>query len=222
MKRLISISIIILLLCLSAGAGIAAAENSPMVRLQAGIQGVINILNDPQYKGNSEKNEEMTAKVRETIKDFFNFEELSKRSIGRPWLNFTPEERERFIALFTDLLEQTYLGRIEEYSGEKVAFDKETIVQGKYAQVDTRLLTGKNDIPVFYRMKLDNGEWDVYDVKIEGISLVKNYKTQFKGIIDTSTDERFAASKNELFKRLEQKCAELKNKKMNADAPAQQ
>lgn len=208
MKRTLSIIIITLLLCLSAGAGFAA-ENSPMVRLRAGILGVIKVLNDPQLKGNPEKTSEMNSQIRETIKDFFNFEELSKRSIGRPWLKFTPEEKTKFIALFTDLLEQTYLTRVGEYSGEKVAFDKETIIKGKYAQVDTRLLTGKQDIPVFYRMKLTDGEWDVYDVKIEGVSLVKNYRTQFTGLLDTTNDKTFAASKKELFARLEKKCAEL-------------
>ncbi|WP_432738405.1 ABC transporter substrate-binding protein [Maridesulfovibrio sp. FT414] len=221
MKRIISISVIVFLLCISVGAGFASAENSPMVRLRGGIQSVIEILNDPQYKGHPEKIAEKTAKVRATIKDFFNFEELSKRSIGRPWLDFTPEERTQFVELFTDLLEQTYLGRIEEYSGEKVAFDKETIVKGDYAQVDTRLLSAQNDIPVFYRMKLENGEWDVYDVKIEGISLVKNYKTQFAGILDTSTPERFEATKKELFSRLENKCNELKNQKKTPAAPQQ-
>ena len=210
MKRTLSIIIIVLLLSLSAGAAFAA-ENSPMVRLRSGIQGVIAILNDPEYKGNPAKEQEMTIKIRETIKDFFNFEELSKRSVGRPWLKFTPEEKERFVSLFTDLLEQTYLGRVGEYSGEKVAFDKETIIKGKYAQVDTRLLTGKQDIPVFYRMKLTDGEWDVYDVKIEGVSLVKNYRTQFTGILDTTNDKTFEASKKELFTRLEAKCAELKS-----------
>lgn len=217
MKRILSLSALIMLLCFTAGAATAAAEKSPMVRLRTGIQGVIEIINDPQYKGHPEKIEEMTLKVRATIKDFFNFEELSKRSIGRPWLQFTPEERERFIILFTQLLEQTYLARIEDYSGEKVAFDKETIIKGKYAQVDTRLLTGKEDIPVFYRMKLVDGEWDVYDVKIEGISLVRNYKTQFSGILDTSTDDKFASTKKELFARLEQKCKEL-NKNIHAEA----
>lgn len=210
MKRIISISILFILLCLGASAATAAEDNSPMVRLRSGIQDVIEILNDPQYKGNPDMAAEKEAKVRDTIKNFFNFEELSKRSIGRPWLKFTPEERSRFVEMFTDLLERTYLGRIEEYSGEKVAFDKETIVKDKYAQVDTRLLNGKNDIPVFYRLKLENGEWDVYDVKIEGVSLVKNYKTQFSGILDTSSEQRFAETKQELFTRLAQKCAELK------------
>ncbi|NDV25865.1 ABC transporter substrate-binding protein [Desulfovibrio sp. JC010] len=210
MKRTLSIIIIALLLSSFAGTCFAAADNSPMVRLRSGIQGVIEILNDPQYKGNPEMRENQILKIRETIKDFFNFEELSKRSVGRPWLQFTPEEQERFVGLFTDLLEQTYLARIEDYSGEKVAFDKETIIKGKYAQVDTRLLTGKQDIPVFYRMKLKDGEWDVYDVKIEGVSLVKNYRTQFSGILDTTNDKTFAASKKDLFDRLEKKCEELK------------
>ncbi|WP_419781331.1 ABC transporter substrate-binding protein [Maridesulfovibrio sp.] len=210
MKKSLSIIIVMLLMASFAGVSSAAAENSPMVRLQAGIQGVIEILNDPLYKGNPAMNEEKTLKVRETIKDFFNFEELSKRSIGRPWLKFSPDEKEKFIDLFTNLLEHTYLARIEDYSGEKVAFDKETIIKGKYAQVDTRLLTGKQDIPVYYRMKLKNGEWDVYDVIIEGVSLVKNYRTQFVGILDTTNDKTFASGKKNLFERLEKKCKELK------------
>lgn len=209
MKRISSVIIAILLMASFAGA-CCAAEKSPMVRLQAGIQGVIEIINAPEFKGNPAKNDEKTAKIRETIKDFFNFEELSKRSIGRPWLQFSPAEKEQFIELFTNLLEHSYLARIEEYSGEKIAFDKETIIKEKYAQVDTRLLTGKQDIPVYYRMKLEEGEWDVYDVKIEGVSLVKNYRTQFAGILDTTNDKTFASSKKDLFDRLEKKCKELK------------
>ncbi|CCO22772.1 ABC transporter substrate-binding protein [Maridesulfovibrio hydrothermalis] len=219
MKRIAAASLFIILLTLTAGAGFSFAENSPMVRLRGGIQGVIDIINDPQYKGHPEKQEEMTLKIRETIKDFFNFEELSKRAIGRPWLQFTPEEKKQFVELFTTILEKSYLGRIEEYSGEKVAFDKETIIKGKYAQVDTRLLTGKEDIPVFYRMKLVDGVWDVYDVKIEGISLVRNYKTQFSGILDTTSEKSLSASKKELFARLKQKCQELNNNNhANADS----
>lgn len=214
MKRIVFPLVLVFLLA----AGQCMADNSPMERLKTGIQGIIDILNDPQYKGNPAMKQEMTERVRENIKNFFNFEELSKRSIGRPWLQFTPEERTRFISLFTNLLEQTYLGRIEEYSGEKVAFDKETIIKGKYAQVDTRLKTPKEDIPVYYRLKLVDGEWDVYDVKIEGISLVNNYRTQFSGILDTTTEKTFAKSKDELFKRMNQKLEQLKNKALKADS----
>ncbi|WP_319762910.1 ABC transporter substrate-binding protein [Maridesulfovibrio sp.] len=213
MKRTLSIFIVFLLLCSFTGTCFAAAENSPMIRLRAGIQGVIEILNNPQYKGHPDKRNEQIAQIRETIKDFFDFEELSKRSVGRAWLQFSPEEKTRFISLFTKLLEQTYLARIEDYSGEKVAFDKESIIKGKYAQVETRLLTDKQDIPVFYRMKLKNGEWNVYDVKIEGVSLVKNYRTQFNGILDTTNDKTFDKSKKDLFDRLEKKCKELNTPK---------
>lgn len=202
---------LILLFLLSAGQAFAA--QAPMERLKDGIQGVINILEDPQYKGVEAKQNEMTGKIRETIKNFFNFTELSKRAIGRPWLQFTPEERSRFVGLFTSLLEQTYLEKIRDYSGEQVVYDKETIIKGKYAQVDTRLVATDKDIPVFYRMKLENDEWDVYDVKIEGVSLVNNYRTQFAGILDTSTDKKFAETKAELFKRMEEKIKSLENKK---------
>lgn len=213
MKRIVFPLILVFLLL----AGQCFAGTSPMDRLKGGIQDVIDILNDPQYKGNSSQKEEMVSKVRETIKNFFNFDELSKRAIGRQWLQFTPEERTHFTALFTELLEQTYLEKIKDYSGEKIVFDKETIIKGKYAQVDTRLVTTEKDVPVFYRLKLVDGEWDVYDVKIEGISLVNNYRTQFSGILDTTTDKKFAESKAELFKRMEQKLETLKNKKLTPE-----
>ncbi len=212
MKRLAIISLLALLLCFVATASFAAATQSPKERLRAGIQSVIDVLNNPQYKGIPSKKIEQESEVREKIKSFFNFRELSKRTVGRPWLKFSTAERDRFIALFTELLEYTYLGRIEGYTNEKISFDKETIIKEKYAQVDTRLLTSKEIVPVIYRLKLVDGEWNVYDVKIEGISLVNNYRTQFSGIIDTSSDAKFESTKKELFDRLEQKCSDLKNK----------
>ncbi|OEU70639.1 MAG: toluene tolerance protein [Desulfovibrio sp. S3730MH75] len=212
MKRLATISLFTILLCFVATACFATPTQSPKERLRTGIQNVIDVLNDPQYKGIPSKKAEQATEVREKIKDFFNFRELSKRTVGRPWLKFTPDERDRFIALFTEVLEYTYLGRIEDYTNEKVSFDKETIIKEKYAQVDTRLLTSKEIVPVIYRLKLVDNEWNVYDVKIEGISLVNNYRTQFSGIINTSSNATFESSKKELFDRLEQKCSDLKNK----------
>lgn len=211
MKKIIFPIILIVLLA----AAQSFAQQSPMERLKTGVQDVISILNDPQYKGDQTKQDEMTTKIRETIKEFFNFTELSKRSIGRPWLQFTPEEQDRFVSLFTKLLEQTYLEKIGDYSGEQVVYDNETIVKGKYARVETRLVTEKEDIPLIYALKLENGEWDVYDVKIEGVSLVNNYRTQFSGIIDTTTDERFAKTKADLFKRMEEKIKSLAKNKDN-------
>lgn len=213
MKKNITISFLLLLACLTVLPCFAETTVSPMVRLSSGVQGVIDILNNPEYKGIPQKQDEMNAKVRNVIKDFFNFRELSKRTIGRPWLDFSSEEQDRFIALFTQLLEETYLGKIGNYSNEKVSFDKETIIKDKYAQVDTRILATSKTIPVVYRLKLINNIWDVYDVKIEGISLVNNYRSQFSGILDTSSNDKFELSKKDLFARLEQKCKELNTKK---------
>ena len=213
MKRITTIFLFLVLTCLTVTPCLAATTTeSPMERLRSGVQGVIDVLNSPEYKGIPDKQGEMNTKVREVIKDFFNFRELSKRTIGRPWLNFSAEEQDRFISLFTQLLEETYLGKIGSYSSEKVSFDKETIIQDKYAQVDTRIISSTKSIPVVYRLKLINSVWDVYDVKVEGISLVNNYRSQFAGILDTSSNDKFEASKKDLFERLEQKCQELKNK----------
>ncbi|WP_291325031.1 phospholipid-binding protein MlaC [Desulfovibrio sp. UCD-KL4C] len=213
MKRITTIFLFLVLTCLTASYCVASTTTvSPMERLHSGVQGVIDVLNNPEYKGIPDKQGEMNAKVREIIKDFFNFRELSKRTIGRPWLNFSSKEQDRFISLFTQLLEETYLGKIGSYSSEKVSFDKETIIQDKYAQVDTRILSSSKSIPVVYRLKLINSVWDVYDVKVEGISLVNNYRSQFAGILDTSSNDKFETSKKNLFERLEQKCQDLKNK----------
>ncbi len=213
MKRITSIFLFLVLTCLTVTPCFSATTSeSPMERLRTGVQGVIGILNNPEYKGIPAKQGEMNTKVREVIKDFFNFRELSKRTIGRPWLNFSSEEQDKFISLFTQLLEETYLGKIGSYSSEKVSFDKETIIQDKYAQVDTRIISSTKSIPVVYRLKLINSVWDVYDVKVEGISLVNNYRSQFAGILDTSSNDKFETSKKDLFERLEQKCQELKNK----------
>ncbi|SMF27231.1 MlaC/ttg2D family ABC transporter substrate-binding protein [Desulfovibrio gilichinskyi] len=212
MKKITTISLFLVLTCLTAIPSFAQTTVTPMERLRAGVQGVIDILNNPEYKGVADRQNEKNTKVRDAIKDFFNFRELSKRTIGRPWLNFSSEEQDRFIFLFTQLLEETYLGKIGSYSSEKVSFDKETIIQDKYAQVDTRILSSSKSIPVVYRLKLIDDVWDVYDVKVEGISLVNNYRSQFAGILDTSSNDKFEASKKDLFERLDQKCQELKNK----------
>ncbi|MGA6994102.1 MAG: ABC transporter substrate-binding protein, partial [Candidatus Deferrimicrobiaceae bacterium] len=105
------------------------------------------------------------------------------------WRNRTPEERDRFVALFRELLENSYLGKIESYQGEEIRYGKET-VDGSYAEVKTVVVTSKGqEIPVDYRMLEDGGRYRIYDVVIEGISLVGNYRSQFKSILQKSSFE---------------------------------
>ncbi|MBI2205095.1 MAG: ABC transporter substrate-binding protein [Candidatus Rokubacteria bacterium] len=131
--------------------------------------------------------EERRAELRRTASDAFDFGEMTKRTLARHWQVRTPAEREEFIALFVSLLEHAYLGKIELYRGEKVSYVGESI-DGDQATVRTRIVTKQGaEVPVDYRMHRRGDRWLVYDVAVEGISLVGNYRTQFDRIIRRSS-----------------------------------
>jgi len=123
--------------------------------------------------------------VRQAANRLFDFEETAKRALGPHWQQRTPAEREEFVKLFSDLLEAAYVGKIDLYQGEKITYVGET-VDGDQATVKTRIVTKQgNEVPVDYRLLREKDGWRVYDVIIEGVSLVANYRTQFNKIIQT-------------------------------------
>jgi len=125
--------------------------------------------------------------VRQAANRLFDFEETAKRALGPHWQQRTPAEHEEFVRLFSDLLEAAYVGKIDLYQGEKITFVGET-VDGDQATVKTRIVTKQgNEVPVDYRLSREKDRWRVYDVIIEGVSLVANYRTQFNKIIQTSS-----------------------------------
>jgi len=125
--------------------------------------------------------------VRQAANRLFDFEETAKRALGPHWQQRTPAEREEFVRLFSDLLEAAYVGKIDLYQGEKITYAGEA-VDGDQAMVKTRIVTKQgNEVPVDYRLLREKGRWRVYDVIIEGVSLVANYRTQFNKIIQTSS-----------------------------------
>jgi len=147
---------------------------------------VLKILDDPTLKG-EQKTKERRAKLHKIVVDQFDFSEMSKRSMGRDWSARTPEERTEFVSLFTDLLERTYIDRVEGYSGEQILYLGET-ADGNYSEVRTKIITKRNqEVPIFYRVQKTDSRWEVYDIIIEGVSLVNNYRTQFSKIIRTSS-----------------------------------
>ncbi len=212
MKRVLA-SCLFLTLCFVL-AGPVKAETA-RERLESGIVNIQTVLSDPKYKNVRPKSEEMKDKFRNTIHTFFDFRELSRWALGKPWNRFSPDEREKFVKLFTDLLENTYLEKILSYDDEmKVEYDKEIVQKDNYVQIDTRLMSRNGPIPISYSLKrADNGQWMVYDVNAEGVSLVKNYRTQFGEILDVSTPEKFETTKVEMFKRLEQKIKDVREHK---------
>ena len=161
-----------------------ALAGVPTDQLRAQIDRVLKVLEDPELKKHVQ--ERRTA-VRKIANDIFDFSETARRSLGRHWQGRTPAEQSEFVQLFSDLLERSYISKIETYGGEKISYLGDTI-EGEQAKVQTKLVTkGSGDIPIEYRMHKKGDRWLVYDVVIEGVSLVANYRTQFNKIIQTSS-----------------------------------
>lgn len=163
-----------------------ARAGAPTDQLRAQIDRVIKVLDEPELKKEAKIRERRTA-VRKIANEIFDFSETARRSLARHWAARTPAEREEFVRLFGDLLERSYISKIEVYGGEKIAYLGDS-VDGEQATVRTKLTTKQGtEIPVDYRMHRRGDQWLVYDVVIEGISLIANYRTQFNKIIQTSS-----------------------------------
>jgi len=151
----------------------------PLEKVRQTINSVLDILSNQDLP-----EQERKAKVREAVLQRFSFEEMAKRSLGRHWPERTPEEQQEFLQLFTDLLENSYIDKIERSEGkENVNYIEETI-EDDNASVRTAIVQkGDQNIDVEYRLLKRNGDWQVYDVVIERVSLVNNYRTQFNKIL---------------------------------------
>ncbi len=167
------------------------------------VDEVIRTVSDNELKKKSNEQCRRTA-IKKSISAVFDSQEMAKRSLGKHWNQRTPAERKQFTELFSALLENSYAGKIESYNNEKIVYTKE-VVDGDYAEVKSKVITAKQDeYTLDYRlMKKDADHWMVYDVVIEGVSLVSNYRTQFNRIISTN-------GYPELVKKLQTKSNEIK------------
>jgi len=119
----------------------------------------------------------------------FDYSELSRRTLGQDWKKLNPAQQNEFTDLYKSLLEDAYADKIINYTDEKVAFSKENQLSEKTFEVQTTVLTKKADIPIYYRVIQKDGQWKVYDVVIEGVSLVNNYRNQFREILMNKSPE---------------------------------
>ncbi len=178
-----------------------ARAGLPTDQLKGAIDRVVKTIDDPAYKGEDKAPERRRA-VRKIANDIFDFGEIARRSLARHWQPLTDKQREEFVMLFADLLERSYISKIELYGGEKIVYTGER-VDGDQASVATRIITKNGtDVPIDYRLFKRGDRWLVYDVNIEGVSLVSNYRTQFNKIIQT-------ASYNDLVQKMRTKQDEL-------------
>jgi phospholipid transport system substrate-binding protein len=163
-----------------------ATAGPPTEQLRTQIDRVVELLEDPEFKKEGRQVERRKA-VRKIAEDIFDFGETARRSLGRHWLARTPAEREEFVGLFADLLERSYISKIELFNGERITYVGDS-VDSDLATVRTKIITKQgSEVPVDYRLLQKNGKWLVYDVIIEGVSLISNYRTQFNKIIQTSS-----------------------------------
>lgn len=184
------------------------ADAAPLTARQTAEQGaerILSLLNDPAFKA-PETKPAIRQKIEEELLTLFDFEEFSTRTVGPSWRKFTPEQKEAFKTAFTDLLRNTYVDTLDEYNGEKVEFTGETSSnKGKRVEIQMNFLA-KQVHPVAFRMLEKNNRWVVYDVLIEGISMIKNYRDQFRDILSKGDPQS-------LIERVKAKAEEQKNKK---------
>jgi phospholipid transport system substrate-binding protein len=188
------LNIMVAVLLAAAEPGAMAA--SPTQTVQGAVQQVFAGQDGSAVKKVSTS--ERRADIRKVAENLFDFEEMSRRSLGATWDTVSPAEKQEFIHLFTSLVANSYMGKIEQYTGEPIRYESEQ-VDGTEASVLSRVVTPKGaEIGIEYRLYRAENRWAVYDVRVDGISLVNSYKAQFNRLLQRGS---FA----ELLKQLRQK-----------------
>jgi phospholipid transport system substrate-binding protein len=200
-RRIVAVVLAVSIALLMAPAPSFAGEPTDQVR--GAIDRVLEILKKKDLQAKERRAERRTL-LREEISKAFDFDEMAKRSLGPAWRQRTPAERKEYIALFRQVLENSYLGKVEAYKGEKIRYVKDSVEEGRIATVFTLIVTGKGqEIPLNYRMMKQKADWRVYDVVIEEISLVNNYRSQFGAILQKSSFQDLLARLREMVKSAE-------------------
>jgi len=179
-----------------------AEAGVPTEQVRQTADQVLQVLQDSRAKatGNTSQRREQ---LRQILASRFDFTEMAKRSLGANWQKGSSSEQQQFVRLFTDLLERSYIGQIEGYAGEKIIYGREAVEENQ-ANVETKIVTKKSEeVSVVYKLKADGGDWKVYDVVIENVSLVNNFRTQFNRVLAKGS---FA----ELINKLAAKSPEIK------------
>ena len=172
--------ILILAFCLP-----VKAATTPLDTIKGYINKVLAIVSDKSLPRDAK-----VKKIEALYEQMFDEEELSRRSLGRNWKKFTPAQQKEFIPLFRQVLEKAYIDRILSYNNEKIVFSREYSPAPNLAEVQSMVITASRQVPIVYRLILKNNVWKAYDVVIENVSLVQNYRSQFNEILSRNTPEQ--------------------------------
>ena len=181
LKPLYALTRLVFLLCLSAS---VIAADSPTTIVKRAVDEVLSVFSDTSLSPD-ERRVALRKKINKVVKENFEFRTISKSVLATNWRKATGHEQDRFVDYFTQTLENTYLTAIESYNGEEVKYVGEKIKTDR-AVVDTIIVGNKNDIPISYKLKQTSGHWFVYDVVIENVSMVSNYRNMYAAIVQSS------------------------------------
>jgi phospholipid transport system substrate-binding protein len=177
MKKAYYLSALIGLLCLALAAQALAAP-PPKERVQETVDAVLEVLRDETRDVETKKRD-----IRVLVRQRFDFRAMAQSTLAQNWRSASEAEQDRFVSLYSRLLEDTYLVMVEEYTNETVEYRNEILRNEKNAQVDTAILAADKEIPVVYRTRLKDGDWYIYDVIIEGVSLISNYRSTYQQLV---------------------------------------
>ena len=177
------------------------ADSEITSQLKDTIEKVIKIVKDEALKNDYQARR---AALRKTIDERFNYRQMVMRSLAKNWDLRSDQERQQFISLFKSLLENSYASKLESYSDEKINYLDE-VIKGKYALVKTEIVRPSSTIAVDYKLTQENGDWQVYDFVIEGVSMIRNYRSQFTKIIRKDSYEVLVQKLTDKINELEQR-----------------
>ena len=185
------------------------AGTGPLATIQNRIDAAIAILKDPVYKNpNPDLAEEQHQKLFEHVQSIFDFQTISMLATGRNWQRFSDAQKKDFADLFAKLLANTYIEKVQDnFQNERVVYDAETLIGQDRSEVRTRVILSEGEIPVLYKLRNLRNTWRIYDINIEGISLIQNYRSQFEEFL-------FRREPAELILHMDKKIRELETQRI--------
>lgn len=206
------LGMLMILLLATPIAGLSSTVPDPTQQMKPFVNKMTKILAEADFKNDSQCS--ICQRLIDISRERFDYNEMSKRVLGKAWRKLSKEEKENFVDLFTELLQYAYVGKIQNYAGQSIEFTGQRI-KGKRAEVKTELVDNNKTIPVSYIMLLEGDQWMVYDVVVEGVSLIRNYMEQFREIL---RKEQYSG----LVKQIEKKVKELQDERAQRIAKQQQ
>ena len=197
-KSMFILSLVLQIVFIFHSGAFAAASTDPMEQLQQSVDEILQILQSEELK-RPDRKDDRKERILQVVTKMFDFREMARSSLGQSWNTLKPQEQDEFVGLFTSLVEQRYIGKIDSYTDQKVIYTKK-LVKGSKAMIYTAIVDKDLEIPIIYRLQENDGKWLIYDLKIENVSLIVNYRRDFDSII---RKEQFAGLVEKITKQLE-------------------